>query len=134
MLKILIMLMLVIAIIIVFLFNLLLHLFINSSVTVLFNHLLADLRVTVLYCSSLDKDLFDVALDLRCEQVSQLPIKLVLERELPRQLVGLVTLKHLDVLLLTTTDVYGNSEELVTAYVMSLGELLVKGVIWVRPI
>ena len=58
----------------------------------------------------LNHDLLDVGMYLSGQQLSQLFGQLVLSRKLLSQLQWVITLKNLNILLLATTDIDGDSE------------------------
>ncbi len=84
---------------------LLLHLLMLVALLILVYYLLF---ICGLLLCALDKDLLDIGLDLRGEQVCKLDIQVVLGCEGPGELVGLVTLEYLNVFLLPTPDVYSD--------------------------
>ena len=65
-----------------------------------------------LLLGTLDKDLLDVSLDLRSQEIGQLNVQIVLDCELSSKFIGLITFEYLNVFLLTTTDIDGDGEEL----------------------
>jgi hypothetical protein len=81
----------------------------------LIHHLLLVLipLVNPFFFTSLHHNLIYVRLYLRGEQVSQLGVQVMLLRKLAGQVEWVIPLEHLDILLLPSSDVYGDREELV---------------------